>query len=235
MNGKAAALSEDLIHYVRTVGINEPDVLRRLREETARLPNAQMQITPEQGQFLRVLLTSIGAQKTLEIGVFTGYSSTLAAMSLPEDGRVVACDISKDYTNVARRYWKEAGVESKIDLRLGPALETLRTLLDQEHAAESFDFAFIDADKSSYDAYYEVALKLVRPGGLIALDNMLWHGSVLDEDSRDPDVLAIQALNRKIREDVRVVAALVPIGDGLTIVCKRRAATSRDGLDYSAR
>lgn len=215
MDGKAAVISNDLIEYVRTVGINEPDVLRRLRAETALLPNAQMQITPEQGQCLRVLLMAICAKKTLEIGVFTGYSSTLTAMTLPSDGRIVACDVSPEYTSVARRYWKEAGVESKVDLRLGPALETLRSL-----GEDVFDFAFIDADKSSYDAYYEYALKLVRRGGMIALDNMLWHGRVLDKDSRDPDVVAIQKLNRKICEDARVAAALVPVGDGLTIALR---------------
>ncbi|MGH9654233.1 MAG: class I SAM-dependent methyltransferase [Bryobacteraceae bacterium] len=214
-------MSEALINYVRGVGVNEPGVLRRLREETARLPNAQMQITPEQGQFLRVILKAIGAKKTLEIGVFTGYSSTLTALALPAGGRVIACDRSEEYTTIARRYWKEAGVEGKIELRLGPALETVRKLVESEKARETFDFAFIDADKSAYDAYYECALQLVRRGGIIALDNMLWHGRVLDQDSRDPDTLAIQALNRKIREDQRVVAALVPVGDGITVAWKR--------------
>lgn len=214
-------MSEALINYVRGVGVNEPGVLRRLREETARLPNAQMQITPEQGQFLRVILKAIGAKKTLEIGVFTGYSSTLTALALPAGGRVIACDRSEEYTTIARRYWKEAGVEGKIELRLGPALETVRKLVESEKARETFDFAFIDADKSAYDAYYELALQLVRRGGIIGLDNMLWHGRVLEENSRDPDTLAIQALNRKIREDQRVVAALVPVGDGITVAWKR--------------
>lgn len=214
-------MSEALINYVRSVGVNEPGVLQRLREETARLPNAQMQITPEQGQFLGVILKAIGAKKTLEIGVFTGYSSTLTALALPADGRVIACDRSEEYTAIARRYWKEAGVEGKIELRLGPALETVRKLVESEKARETFDFAFIDADKSAYDAYYESALQLVRRGGIVALDNMLWHGRVLDEDSRDPDTLAIQALNRKIREDQRVVAALVPVGDGIRVAWKR--------------
>lgn len=221
MDEKALVINEALINYVRSVGVNEPDVLRRLREETARLPNAHMQITPEQGQFLSVILKAIGAKKTLEIGVFTGYSSTLTALALPAGGHIVACDISEEYTSIARRYWKEAGVEPKIELRLGPALETLRKLAAEEGAPESFDFAFIDADKSSYDAYYERALQLIRPGGMIALDNMLWHGRVLDKNSRDADVLAIQALNRKIREDARVVAALVPVGDGITVAWKR--------------
>jgi caffeoyl-CoA O-methyltransferase len=218
---KAPVTSEALIDYVRRVGVTEPGVLRRLREETARLPNAQMQITPEQGQFLRVILKAIGAKKTLEIGVFTGYSSTLTALALPSDGRIVACDRSEEYTSVAQRYWKEAGVAAKIELRLGPALETVRKLVEDKTARGSFDFAFIDADKSSYDAYYENALQLVRQGGMIALDNMLWHGRVLDENTRDADTLAIQALNRKIRDDERVVAALVPVGDGITVVWKR--------------
>ncbi|MGH9581989.1 MAG: class I SAM-dependent methyltransferase, partial [Bryobacteraceae bacterium] len=146
MDGKAYAMGEPLTNYLRSVGVNEPDVLRRLREETARLPNAQMQIAPEQGQFLRVLLTAIGAKKTLEVGVFTGYSSTVTAMALPAGGRVVACDVSQEYTSIARRYWREAGVEPKIELRLGPALETLNDLLDKETARETFDFVFIDAD-----------------------------------------------------------------------------------------
>lgn len=221
MNEKAPVTSEALVDYVRRVGVKEPDVLRRLREETARMPNAQMQITPEQGQFLRVILKAIGAKKTLEVGVFTGYSSTLTALALPADGRVIACDRSEEYTSVARRYWKEAGVEGKIDLRLGPALDTVRKLVEDKTARGTFDFAFIDADKSSYDAYYESALQLVRQGGMIALDNMLWHGRVLDENTRDADTLAIQALNRKIRDDERVVAALVPVGDGITVVWKR--------------
>jgi predicted O-methyltransferase YrrM len=205
--------------YVRAVGVNEPDVLRRLREETAGYPNAQMQISPEQGQFFRVLLAAIHARKTLEIGVFTGYSSIATALALPPDGRVVACDSSAEYTKVARRYWKEAGIEQKIDLRLGPAPETLRALLE-ERAAESFDFVFIDADKTGYDLYYELSLQLVRRGGLIALDNMLRRGDVVNREIVDPDVLAIRALNQKLHQDARVFSVLLPLADGLTVALK---------------
>jgi caffeoyl-CoA O-methyltransferase len=178
-----------------------------------------MQIAPEQGQFLQVLMGAIAARNTLEVGVFTGYSSTVTALALPPDGRVIACDLNEEFTSVARRYWKEAGVEHKIELRLGHATETLRALLE-EHRAETFDFAFIDADKTSYDLYYELALKLIRKGGLIALDNMLWHARVLDTHSQDADVLAIQALNQKIHNDPRVLAVLLPIADGMTLARK---------------
>jgi predicted O-methyltransferase YrrM len=208
-----------LSNYVRTWGVRELDAVRRLREETALQPQAAMQIAPEQGQFLQVLLGAIGARNTLEVGVFTGYSSTVTALALPPDGRVIACDLNEEFTSVARRYWKEAGVEHKIELRLGRAAETLRALLE-EHRAETFDFAFIDADKTSYDLYYELALKLIRKGGLIALDNMLWHARVLDTHSQDADVLAIQALNQKIHNDPRVLAVLLPIADGMTLARK---------------
>jgi predicted O-methyltransferase YrrM len=208
------------MNYVHAVGMNEPEVLRRLREETAGRPDAQMQITPEQGQFMRVLLAAIGAKRTLEVGVFTGYSSTVTAMALPHDGRVVACDVSKEYTDIARRYWSEAGVEHKIELRLGPALETLHKLLDEDGAGGTFDYAFIDADKPAYGAYYELALKLTRRGGLITFDNMLWHGRVLEHDTRDAGVAAVQALNQKIHDDARVLAVLLPIADGMTVALK---------------
>ncbi len=217
---KSYLAGEAITKYVREVGVNEPDVLRRLREETAPHPQAQMQISPEQGQFFRVLLGSIGARKTLEVGVFTGYSSIIAAMALPADGRVVACDFSEEFTSVARRYWKEAGVEQKIELRLGPAVETLQHLI-REGAAGTFDFAFLDAEKTEYDAYYELALKLVRQGGLIALDNMLWHGQVLEPESEDAGTIAIQKLNEKIHRDSRVVAVLLPIADGVTLARKK--------------
>jgi len=205
--------------YVRTWAVSEADVVRRLREETALRPQGNMQIAPEQGQFFQVLLGAIAARNTLEVGVFTGYSSLVTALALPPEGRVVACDLNEEFTSIAKRYWKEAGVEQKIELRLGPAAETLNALLD-EHRAETFDFAFIDADKSSYDLYYELALQLIRKGGLIALDNMLWHGRVLDTHSQDADVLAIQALNRKIHNDSRVLAVLLPIADGMTLARK---------------
>lgn len=205
--------------YIRTFGVSETDVLRRLREETALHPKGNMQIAPEQGQFLQVLVGAIGARNALEVGVFTGYSSIVTAMALPPDGHLVACDRSEEFTSIARRYWKEAGVEQKIELRLGPAAESLKTLLE-EHRAETFDFTFIDADKCSYELYYELALELTRKCGLIAMDNTLWHGRVLDSDSQDADVLAIQRLNRKIHNDSRVQAVLLPIADGMTLARK---------------
>lgn len=208
-----------LSNYVRTWGVSEIHIVRRLREETARHPQGNMQIAPEQGQLLQVLLGAIGARNTLEVGVFTGYSTMVTALALPPEGRVIACDLNEEFTSIARRYWKEAGVEHKIELRLGPAAETLKALLE-ENRAETFDFTFIDADKSSYDIYYELALKLTRKGGLIGLDNMLWHGRVLNTDSQDADVLAIQALNQKIHNDSRVLAVLLPIADGMTLARK---------------
>jgi caffeoyl-CoA O-methyltransferase len=197
--------------------------MKRLREETAALPNGGMQVPPEQGQFLGLLVQLLQARKTLEVGVFTGYSSTSVALALPEDGRIVACDVSQEFTDVARRYWQEAGVEDKIELRIGPALDTLDKLLD-EGQANTFDFAFIDADKTNYGAYFERALVLVRQGGLIAIDNVLWHGRVIDPDNKDPDTLAIRAFNEKLLRDERVSLSLVPIGDGVTLAFKRRQA-----------
>ncbi|MBV9157553.1 MAG: class I SAM-dependent methyltransferase [Acidobacteriaceae bacterium] len=211
--------SEAISNYINRVGVTEPDILRRLREETASHPQAQMQITPEQGQFFRVLLGAIGAKKTLEVGVFTGYSSIVAAMALPAGGRVVACDTSEEFTSIARRYWREAGIEDKIELRLGPAIQTLETLLN-EGGAKTFDFAFIDAEKSEYDQYYELALKLLRPGGLIAIDNTLWHGRVLDDENQEAGVPEIRALNEKIHGDSRVESVLLPIADGVTLARK---------------
>jgi caffeoyl-CoA O-methyltransferase len=200
--------------------LREPDILRRLREETADLPYAGMQIGPDQGQFMALLVELIGATRTLEIGTFTGYSALVVALALPPEGRVVACDVSEEYTAVARRYWAQAGVADKIELHLAPALETLERLL-AEGAAGSFDFVFIDADKANYDAYYEAALTLLRPGGLVAIDNVLWDGKVLEFAPGDPDTQAIQALNAKLKDDPRVTISLLPLGDGLTLAKKR--------------
>jgi caffeoyl-CoA O-methyltransferase len=213
-------VSEDLTEYIRSVTVRESELFRRLREETAMRPNAMMQISAEQGQFMDMLVRLIGAKRTLEVGVFTGYSSTTVALALPPDGRIIACDVSDEYTSVARRYWREAGVEHKIDLRLGPAVETLDALLSQQQA-NSFDFAFIDADKENYDRYYESALKLLRPGGLIAIDNVLWHGKVLDDSVQDADTRAIRALNEKLHRDDRIFLSLVAVGDGMTLALKR--------------
>ena len=212
---------DDRLHdYILANSLREPAVLRRLREETAGLPHAGMQIGPEQGQFMALLVELIGARRTLEIGTFTGYSALVVALALPPEGRVVACDVSAEYTAVARRYWAEAGVGDKIELHLAPALETLDRLL-AEGQAGSFDFAFIDADKANYRAYYERALALLRPGGLTAIDNVLWSGKVVEAASEDPDTRAIQALNATVKDDSRVTISLLPLGDGLTLARKR--------------
>jgi caffeoyl-CoA O-methyltransferase len=208
------ALYDYLIQTVR-----EPDVLRRLREETAALPMSMMQISPEQGQFMRLLVELIGAERTIEVGVFTGYSAISVALGLPAQGRIVACDVNEEYTSVARRYFEQANVASKIDLRIAPAAGTLQSLID-EGASASFDFAFIDADKTNYDLYYEHCLRLLRRGGLLALDNMLWNGSVADPTKQDENTTAIRALNAKVVRDERVSMSLVPIGDGVLLARK---------------
>jgi predicted O-methyltransferase YrrM len=212
-------ITDDLAAYIREVTLREPEPLKRLREETESHPRASMQTAPEQGQFLHLLARILGARKTLEIGVFMGYSSTWVALALPPDGKIVACDLSEEYTARARRIWRETGVESKIDLRLGPALDSLDALIAGGQAG-SFDFAFIDADKSNYGNYYERALVLLRPGGLIATDNVLWDGSVIDPGDTSVDTEAIRAFNRQLHNDSRVALSLVPLGDGLTLACK---------------
>lgn len=198
----------------------ETALAARLREETAKLPQAGMQIGPDQAAFLALLVRSINARRCIEIGTFTGMSALAVASALPEDGRLVCCDINVEWTAIARRYWAEAGLAARIDLRLAPALETLRELL-AHGGRDQYDFAFIDADKSGYDAYYEACLPLLRGGGLIALDNMLWSGRVADPDRHDTDTDAIRALNAKIHADARVDAALLTLGDGVMLVRKR--------------
>ena len=220
MSRRTLKLSEELVHYVRRVGQREADVLRRLREETAELEHANMQIAPEQGQFFQLLVELIGARKCLEIGTFTGYSALTVALALPDDGRIVACDVSEEWTAIARRFWAEAHVSQKIELRLGPATETLKSIL-ASGGAETFDFAFIDADKANYDTYYEQVLVLLRPGGLIAIDNVLWGGAVIDDQNQTTDTRAIRALNEKISKDERVTPCLITIGDGLSLARKR--------------
>ena len=214
-------LTGELWAYIRRVSLREPDVLRRLREETAPLPMARMQISPEQGQFMSLLVRLLGARMTIEVGVFTGYSSLSVALALPDDGRIIACDVSEEWTAIARRYWREAGVAHKIDLRLRPAIETLDALL-AENRAGAFDFAFIDADKENYLNYYERCLELVRPGGLIAIDNVLWHGNVIDRTKQDADTQAIRAFNDRVSRDDRVWISLLPISDGLTLALKKQ-------------
>jgi predicted O-methyltransferase YrrM len=220
MTRRPTELTDTLHEYLLANSLREPPILARLREETAKLPMANMQIGPEQGQFMRLLVELIGARRTIEVGTFTGYSALSVAMALPKDGKLIACDISEDYTTIARRYWAEAGLAERIDLRLAPALETLDGLL-ANGGARAYDFAFIDADKEGYDGYYERCLSLLRPGGLIAIDNVLWDGNVADESDQSPDTRAIRALNAKVHQDDRVSISLIPIGDGLMLARKR--------------
>lgn len=220
MSRRTISMTDALSDYVRSVTLREPPLLRELREETARLPQSNMQISPEQGQLMRLLTELHGTRRALEVGVFTGYSSLSVALAMPDDGRLTACDVNDEWTSVARRYWERAGVQDKIDLRLAPALQTLDALLAEGRAGH-YDFAFIDADKSNYDGYYERCLALLRRGGLIAIDNVLWGGSVADPTDQDADTLAIRALNEKVGKDERVTLNLVPIGDGLMLVRKR--------------
>ena len=220
MSKQTLGLENHIYQYLLSVSIREPDVLTKLRQETAKHPRNIMQISPEQGQFMALLVQLMGAKKALEIGVFTGYSSLVVALALPPDGKMVACDVSEEYTSIARRYWEQAGVADKIDLRIAPAIATLDRLIAAGET-DTFDFAFIDADKSSYDDYYERALKLIRPGGLIAIDNVLWSGQVADSNIQDNRTKKIRALNEKIHQDERVTPSMIPIGDGLTLARKR--------------
>jgi predicted O-methyltransferase YrrM len=216
----AVALAPALEDYLISVSVHEPDVLARLRAETASHPQAQMQISPEQGQFLRFLVKALGIKRSLEVGVFTGYSSLSVALAMPDDGRIVACDVSEEFTSVARRYWKEAGVEKKIDLRLAPAVQTLDGLLADRQAG-TFDFAFIDADKGNYQNYFDRAIQLVRKGGVIAIDNVLWSGRVADPSVKDADTVAIRAFNAKLHEDERVFVSMLPLRDGVSLAFKK--------------
>lgn len=220
MNLGRLGLSEALYDYILSVSLREADVLRRLREETARMPLAIMQIAPEQGQFMALIVELMGAKRTLEVGVFTGYSSLAVALALPDDGHITACDVSEEWTAIARRYWAEAGVADKVDLRLAPAIETLDALLVDGQAG-SYDFAFIDAEKTEYTDYYERVLQLLRQGGLVAIDNVLWNGAVADPADDKEDTNAIRAFNEKLRDDDRVSLSLLPLADGLTLARKR--------------
>ncbi|MGA2216150.1 MAG: class I SAM-dependent methyltransferase [Bryobacteraceae bacterium] len=213
-------IGEPLWEYMRRVALREPDILRRLREETAQLPNSNLQISAEQGQFMALLMHLIGARRTIEIGVYTGYSALAVAQALPGDGRIIACDINEEWTAVARRYWREAGVDRKIDLRIGRALNTLDDLIASGQG-NRFDFVFIDADKTNYANYYERALVLLRPGGLVAVDNVLWYGRVIDPSVDDPDTRAIRAFNEQLKADDRVWLSMLAVRDGLTLACKK--------------
>lgn len=220
MSKKTLNLNDGLYDYLTSVSLREAPVLARLRQETARLEMARMQIAPEQGQFMALLVQLMGARNALEVGVFTGYSALAVALALPREGRVVACDVNEEWTAIGRRFWQEAGVADKIDLRLAPAVETLDSLIDAGRAGQ-FDFAFIDADKVNYENYYERCLALVRPGGLIAIDNVLWGGSVADPDDQSEDTVAIRDFNARLHKDDRVFISLVPIADGLTLALKK--------------
>lgn len=220
MSKSILPIDDRLYDYILANWLRETPLMRRLREETSRMPMSMMQISPDQGQFMAMLVELIGARRALEIGSFTGYSALAVASSMGPQGRLVCCDISEEYTAVARRYWQEAGLADRIELKLGPALVTLDALLTKGEAGK-FDFTFIDADKTNYDGYYERALRLVRPGGLIAIDNTLWDGAVADTTKTDEDTVAIRRLNAKLLEDERVTISLVPIGDGLTLARRR--------------
>ncbi|MEQ9499406.1 MAG: class I SAM-dependent methyltransferase [Deltaproteobacteria bacterium] len=220
MSPRTIKMDDEVYSYFLDISVREHDVLRRLREETQAMEHARMQIAPEQGQFMRLLVELLGARRTIEVGTFTGYSALATALALPEDGKVIACDVSEEWTSIGRRYWEEAGVASKIDLRIGPANDTLDLLIAEGGAGE-FDFMFIDADKSGYPSYYEKGLTLLRKGGLIGIDNALWGGSIADASDTDADTEAIREIDRRVRDDDRVTSSLVPIGDGLLLARKR--------------
>ncbi|WDH21274.1 O-methyltransferase [Pseudomonas chlororaphis] len=220
MTARTLNLDDALYHYLLDVSLRETPLLRRLRGETQALPMARWQVAPEQGQFLALLIKLIGARRVLEVGTFTGYSALSMAAALPEDGQLICCDIPDDYNATARRYWQEAGVAGRIELRLAPALETLARI-EQEEGEGGFDLVFIDADKANYPAYLESALRLLRVGGLAVFDNTLWSGRVLEENPQSEDTRAIQALNRALKDDPRVDLSLLPLGDGLTL-CRKR-------------
>jgi caffeoyl-CoA O-methyltransferase len=220
MSNRSIALTDSMYDYLLRVSLREHPVLERLRRETLALPEAEMEISPEQGQLMALLARLIGAKRCLEVGVFTGYSSLVTALALPDDGRILACDVSERWTAIARRYWREAGVEHKIDLRLAPALQTLDALLASGEAGR-YDYAFIDADKNNYGGYYERALELLRPNGLLMFDNTLWSGKVADPAETDDETAALRALNARLHRDERIDLSLTPIGDGFTLVRKR--------------
>ncbi|HLD66899.1 MAG TPA: class I SAM-dependent methyltransferase [Pseudomonas sp.] len=220
MTNRSLNLDDALYGYLLEVSLRETPLLKRLREETAALPLARWQIAPEQGQFMALLVKLIGARRLLEIGTFTGYSALCMVEAMPADGQLICCDIDPQYTDVARRYWRQAGVAERIELRLAPALETL-VALERAGQSESFDLIFVDADKANYLAYLEHALMLLRPGGLLLFDNTLWSGRVLEANPDSADTRAIQVLNRRLKNDPRLDLSLLPLGDGLTL-CRKR-------------
>ncbi len=218
MKSKSFLVPDDIYEYILKTTLRETSVQGELRERTAAMPQARMQTGPDQLQLLQLLVRTIGARRCIEVGVYTGASALAVALALPEGGSIVACDVSEEYTSIAKEFWERAGVTSKIDLRLAPAVETLSDLLAQQG---SYDFAYIDADKTNYDAYYELVLQLLRQGGLIAIDNVLWGGDVANPAERDPDTVALRNLNEKIGRDERVDVSLLTVGDGVSLVRKR--------------
>ena len=219
MSSRPVAMNDALYEYLHRVSLRESGPQRRLREETAALEYSGMQISPEQGQLMRMLAGLVGARRAIEVGVFTGYSALCVALALPEGGELIACDVSEEWTAIARRYWNEAGVAGRIRLELAPADETLDALIGEGRAGD-FDIAFIDADKTGYDLYYERCLELLRPGGLVLIDNVLWGGAVADENDTSEDTEALRALNEKLKDDSRIELCMLPVGDGLTLARK---------------
>lgn len=220
MSTRTITIDDRLYDYMLSHSLREPGILRRLREETAAMPNGGMQISPEQGQFMQLLVKLMGAKRYIEIGTFTGYSSLAVALALPADGEVVCCDVSEEFTDVARRYWQEAGVADRVTLKIAPALETLDAMIEAGRT-EAFDFCFIDADKENYVAYFERVLPLLRQGGLIGFDNVLWGGDVADPEAKGHSLRGIRAINEALKDDQRVDISMLPIGDGLTLARKR--------------
>ena len=219
MSNRTLSIDDRVYDYLLSVSLKESDLLKQLREETAGIEFSEMQIAPEQGQFMALLIRLTGARRALELGTFTGYSSICLASVLPQDGELVCCDDSEEWTAVARKYWRLAGLEDRIRLKLGDAYKTLQSLIDEGQAG-TFDFIFIDADKQNYPQYYELSLKLLRDGGLMAVDNTLWSGDVADPENMEPGTRAIRRFNDIVKQDERVEISLVPIGDGLTLVHK---------------
>jgi len=219
MSARTLSVSEPIYQYLLDNSLRETEASKTLRKETLRLAEARMQISPEQGQFMALLIQMMGAERAIEVGTFTGYSALVVALALPETGQLVACDLSEEWTSIGKPFWAADGVAHNIDLRIAPAIDTLNALLADGEAGQ-FDFAFIDADKGNYVTYYELCLSLIRPGGVIAVDNVLWSGDVADPRVTDTDTEAIRALNQRIHRDERVTMSMVPIGDGLTLVRK---------------
>jgi predicted O-methyltransferase YrrM len=220
MSRKSMQLDKQVYNYLLSVSLREAQILEKCRAETAKLPMARMQIAPEQGQFIAFLIKSLHVKKAIEIGVYTGYSSLSIALSLPENGHLDACDIDPEMTAIARKYWDMANVAEKISLHIGPAIETLDKLIE-EHKSESYDFAFIDAHKPEYIDYYERALQLIRPGGVILIDNVLWSGNPADENIQDEDTVAIREFNKHLHADERVMISMLPVADGITLALKK--------------